>query len=196
MFVELFGLLLLLCCSGFFSGSETAITAASRARIYALSAQGDRNARRVEHMHEHMERVISTVLLGNTFVNNAAAAITTVLFTKYFSDAGGALPLLAALTITAVIFIFSEVLPKTYAINNAERMSLAVAPVLTVLVRVTYPVTHLTQIIINAVLGLFGVNVEREPGADESIEELRGAIDLHSESAEEIREAGCGHDPP
>jgi Mg2+/Co2+ transporter CorB len=191
MIVELFGLLVLLCCSGFFSGSETAITAASRARIYALSAQGDRNAGRVEKLHDQMERVIATVLLGNTFVNNAAAAITTVIFAQYFQDAGGAVPLLAAVAITVVIFIFSEVLPKTYAINNAESMSLAVAPLLSFLVKVTYPLTHLTQIIINGILSLFGVRVERAPGAEESIEELRGAIDLHSESAEEIREAGA-----
>jgi Mg2+/Co2+ transporter CorB len=191
MIFELLGLLLLLCCSGFFSGSETAITAASRGRIYALSAQGERNAGTVEKLQDQMERVIATVLLGNTFVNNAAAAITTVLFAQYFEDAGGALPLLAAVAITAVIFIFSEVLPKTYAINNAERMSLAVAPMVAFLVKVTYPVTHVTQIIINAVLGLFGVKVIREPGAEESIEELRGAIDLHAESTEEIREAGA-----
>src|SRR5262249_120158 len=65
------------------------------------------------------------------------------------------------------------------------------APVLSPIVSVTYPITHVTQMIINGVLSLFGVKVEREPGAEESIEELRGAIDLHSESAEEIREAGA-----
>jgi Mg2+/Co2+ transporter CorB len=191
MIVELIALLALLCCSAFFSGSETAITAASRARIYALSSQGNRNASRLERMQEQMERVIATLLLGNTFVNNAAAAITTVIFANYFAEAGGALPLIAAASITAVIFIFSEVLPKTYAINNPERMSLFVAPLLSLLVRITYPLTHVTQIVINGILGLFGVKVVREPGAEESIEELRGAIDLHSESAEEIREAGA-----
>ncbi|MEZ5832160.1 MAG: HlyC/CorC family transporter [Dongiaceae bacterium] len=191
MIVELVALLVLLGCSAFFAGSETALTAASRARMYALSSQGDRKAERVEKLQDHMERVIATMLLGNTFVNNAAAAITTVLFAQYVEGAGGAVPLLAAVCITAVIFIVSEVLPKTYAINNAERMSLAVAPVVGFLIKLAYPLTHLTQIIINSLLTLFGVKVEREPGAQESIEELRGAIDLHSESAEEIREAGA-----
>ena len=191
MIVELLTLVLLLGCSAFFAGSETALTAASRARVYALSSQGDNRAGLVEKLQDHMERVIATMLLGNTFVNNAAAAITTVLFAQYVEGAGGALPLLAAASITAVIFIFSEVLPKTYAINNAERMSLFVAPLVSFLIKVTYPLTHVTQIIINGVLGLFGVKVEREPGAQESIDELRGAIDLHSESAEEIREAGA-----
>jgi len=191
MIVELLTLLLLLGCSAFFAGSETALTAASRARMFSLSSQGDSKAAKVERLQNQMERVIATMLLGNTFVNNAAAAITTVLFADYFTDAGGALPLLAAACITAVIFIFSEVLPKTYAINNAERMSVVVAPLVALLIKVTYPLTHVTQIIINAALALFGVKVEREPGAQESIDELRGAIDLHSESAEEIREAGA-----
>jgi Mg2+/Co2+ transporter CorB len=191
MIVELLTLLILLGVSAFFSGSETALTAASRARIYALSSQGDARAARVERLQDQMERLIATVLLGNTFVNNAAAAITTVLFAKYLEGTGGAVPLIAAISITAVIFIFSEVLPKTYAINNAETMSLAVAPLITFLVKVTYPLTHVTQMIINAVLGVFGVKVEREPGAQESIDELRGAIDLHSEAAKEIKDAGA-----
>jgi Mg2+/Co2+ transporter CorB len=191
MIVELLSLVVLLGCSAFFAGSETALTAASRARMYSLSSQGDANAGRVEKLQDHMERVIATMLLGNTFVNNAAAAITTVLFAQYIEGAGGAVPLLAAVSITAVIFIFSEVLPKTYAINNPERMSLFVAPVVSFLIKVAYPLTHVTQIIINGVLGLFGVKVEREPGAQESIEELRGAIDLHSESTQEIRDAGA-----
>jgi Mg2+/Co2+ transporter CorB len=190
MVVELLALILLLAISAYFSACETAMTGASRARIYALSAQGNRHALRVERMHEHMERVISTILFSNTFVNSIAASITTLVFTAYFGSSG-AMAVAASVCITAAIFIFSEVLPKTYAINNAERVALWVAPVLQQVVTITYPLTHLTQIIINAVLGLLGVKVEREPGAQESIEELRGAIDLHSESAEEIREAGA-----
>ena len=93
MIVELLTLIVLLGCSAFFAGSETALTAASRARMYALSSQGDHNAMRVEKLQSQMERVIATMLLGNTFVNNAAAAITTVVFAEYFTEAGGALPL-------------------------------------------------------------------------------------------------------
>ncbi|WP_119299539.1 HlyC/CorC family transporter [Dongia deserti] len=188
--LQLLLLLVLLCCSAFFSGTETAITAASRARIYALSAQGDHRAARVERLHSQMERVIATILLGNTFVNNFAAALTAVIFATYFGTSGG-MVVVASICITAAIFIFSEVLPKTYAVNNPERVSMAMAPVLSAIVAITYPLTHVTQIIISGVLRLAGVRVEREPGAEESIEELRGAIDLHSESAEEIREAGA-----
>jgi len=190
MIVELFALLVLLGISAYFSACETSMTGASRARIYALASQGDQRATRVEKMHAHMERVISTILLSNTFVNSVAASITTLVFTAYFGSSG-TMAVVASVCITAAIFIFSEVLPKTYAINNAERVALWVAPILQPVVTITYPLTHLTQILINSGLGLFGVKVVREPGADESIEELRGAIDLHSESAEEIREAGA-----
>ena len=188
--LQLLLLLVLLGCSAFFSASETAVTAASRARIFALSAAGDHGAVRVEKLHGQMERVIATILLGSTFVNNFAASITALIFATYFGSSG-AMVVVASVCITAVIFIFSEVLPKTYAVNNAERVSVSLAPILSPIVAVTYPITHVTQIIINGVLGMFGVKVEREPGAEESIEELRGAIDLHSESAEEIREAGA-----
>lgn len=190
MIVEPLALIVLLGISAYFSACETAMTGASRARIYALASQGDPRATRVEWMHAHMERVISTILLSNTFVNSVAASVTTLLFTAYFGSSG-TMAVVASICITAAIFIFSEVLPKTYAINNAERVALWVAPILQPVVTVTYPLTHLTQIVINFVLGLLGVKVVREPGAGESIEELRGAIDLHSESAEEIREASA-----
>ena len=81
MIVELLALIALLGISAYFSACETAMTGASRARIYALSAQGNRRALRVEKMHEHMERVISTILFSNTFVNSVAASITTLVFT-------------------------------------------------------------------------------------------------------------------
>src|SRR5215468_8314957 len=120
MIIYFIGLLLLLVCSGFFSGAETALTAASRARMQALISQGNKPAQRVARLHEKMEKVIATVLLGNTFVNSATAALTTAVLTAEFGDRG-AMPLIAAGVATAFLFIFSEVLPKTFAINNADR---------------------------------------------------------------------------
>ena len=183
-------LLFLMVCSAFFSASETALTGASRARIYALANQGNARAKTVGLLHTRMARVIATILLGNTFFNNAAAALTTVVLTSHFGS-GGFIPLIAAAIITIALFIFSEVLPKTYAINNADRVSLSFSPAVKLLTDLTYPLTRPTQLIVNATLRLFGVRVVNQPGSEESLEELRGAIDLHSESAEEIREAGA-----
>jgi Mg2+/Co2+ transporter CorB len=179
----------LLACSGFFSGSETALTAASKARMLALANQGKLGAQRVIRLHEKMEKVIATVLLGNTFVNAATAALMTAVLSAEFGDRG-AMPLIAAGVATAFLFIFSEVLPKTFAINNADRVSLALAPMVQFFVILTYPITHVTQIICSGFLRLFGLEIVNEPGAEERIEELRGAIELHAGSVEEIQDTG------
>jgi Mg2+/Co2+ transporter CorB len=183
-------LVILVVFSGFFSASETALTAASRARIHALVHNGNKRAAKVAALHERMEKVISTVLLGNTFMNAATAALMTAVFGHYFGE-GGYATVIATVSATVFLFIFAELMPKTYAINHADRYALGASPILSVLVQICYPFTHVTQIIVSATLRLVGVRVISEPGAEESLEELRGAIDLHSESAEEIREANA-----
>lgn len=189
MILYLAALVLLLLCSGFFSGSETAMTAASRARIHALVSHGNNRAIIVQRLHEHMEKVIATVLFGNTLINAATAVVMTAFLTGTFGDTG-LMPVIATIVATVFLFIFSEVLPKTFAINNADRFALTVAPMLRFFVLVTYPLTHVTQLICTGVLRLFGVKVINEPGAEERMEELRGAIELHAGADEEIRDAG------
>ncbi len=189
MIIYIIGLILLLVCSGFFSGSETAVTAVSRARMQALISQGNKRALLVAKLHQKMEKVIATVLLGNTFVNAATAALMTSFLSAEFGERG-AMPLIAAGVATAFLFIFAEVLPKTFAINNADRFSLTVAPLVQFFVTLTYPITHVTQLICSGLLRLFGVKIVNEPGAAERIEELRGAIELHAGSVEEIQDTG------
>jgi Mg2+/Co2+ transporter CorB len=189
MIIDIIGLALLLACSGFFSGSETALTAASRARMQALMGQGNKAAIRVGKLHARMEKVIGTVLLGNTLVNALTAVLMSELLIRSFGDAG-AMPVIGAVVATAFLYIFSEVMPKTFAINNADRFSLAVAPLVQFFVTLTYPITHVTQMICSGFLRLFGVEIVNEPGAEERIEELRGAIELHAGSAEEIQDTG------
>jgi Mg2+/Co2+ transporter CorB len=189
MVLEILLFIFLLVCSGFFSGSETALTAASKARMVALASQGKQRAIGVMKLHAKMDKVIATVLLGNTFVNAATAALMTALLSAEFGDRG-AMPLIAAGIATAFLFIFSEVLPKTFAINNADRVSLHVGPLVQFFVTLTYPITHVTQLICSGFLRLFGLKIINQPGAEERIEELRGAIELHAGSAEEIQDTG------
>src|SRR4051812_31518550 len=118
LIIYIIGLLLLLISSGFFSGSETALTAVSRARMQALISQGNKRAIRVAKLHAKMEKVISTVLLGNTLVNALTAVLMSAVLTSTFGDSG-AMSVIGAVTATAFLYIFSEVLPKTFAINNA-----------------------------------------------------------------------------
>jgi Mg2+/Co2+ transporter CorB len=189
MIIYIIGLLLLLMSSGFFSGSETALTAVSRARMQALISQGNKGAIRVARLHAKMEKVISTVLLGNTLVNALTAVLMSTVLTNYFGE-HGAMPAIAAFVATAFLYIFAEVLPKTFAINNADRFSLTVAPLVNFFVNLTFPITHVTQLICSGFLRLFGLKIVNEPGVEARIEELRGAIELHAGSVEEIQDTG------
>src|ERR1041385_8941725 len=108
-FIYIIGLLLLLFSSGFFSGSETALTAASKARMQALMSQGNKRAQRVGKLHARMEKVISTVLLGNTLVNALTAVFMSAVLGQYFGE-HGAMPVIAAVLATAFLYIFAEVL--------------------------------------------------------------------------------------
>ncbi len=113
--------------------------------------------------------MISTVLLGNTLMNALTASLMTTIFDSYFGNSTFG-PAIAAIAATVFLFIFAEVMPKTYAINHADRYALSAAPLLSFLVRITYPLTHVTQLVVSATLRMFGIEVINEPGAEESLE--------------------------
>ena len=129
----------LLLMSAFFSGSETALTAASRGKLRSQADRGSRGAARALKITEDNERLIGSVLLGNNIVNILAASLATALFTRLFGDNGVAL---ATLVMTALVLVFAEVLPKTYAITNAERAAALVAPIIDLVVLVFAPHRH------------------------------------------------------
>ena len=181
-------ILLLLLCSAFFSAAETALTGASRPRMHALEGQGDRNASLVNRLRAHMEQVIGAVLLGNNMVNIFASALATSVLIGLFGNRG---VVYATAVMTVLVVVFAEVLPKTYAINNADKLALAVAPAMNVVVGVLRPIIRVMQIVVRAILRLCGANISTELGADKTEEELRGAIDLHAEASGEVEEAGA-----
>ena len=184
LLISLGAILVLLILSGFFSGSETALTAASRPRLYALARKGDRKAGIVLNLHARKERLIGAILLGNNLVNILASALATSLLLGYFGDVGVAY---ATFVMTLLVLIFAEVLPKTLALNHADKMALAVAPVLRVLVYLLGPVTHAIYLVVRALLSPFGIVLGAELGRAEAEEELRGAIDLHEGAEPETR---------
>jgi Mg2+/Co2+ transporter CorB len=177
-------ILVLLLFSAFFSGSETSLTAASKPRMHNLAQQGDHRAALVNRLFDRKERLIGAILLGNNLVNIMASALATSLLIGAFGEAGVAY---ATLAMTLLILIFAEVLPKTYAIHNADRMALAVAPIMRPLVVVLGPITLTVQAIVRATLRIFGVKGALALGPDLIEAELRGAIDLHAGEGEEVR---------
>lgn len=166
----------LLLASAFFSGSETALTAASRARMHALEQDGNRRARVVNQLLLTRERLIGAILLVYNLANIAASALTTSLFLSLFGDAGVAY---ATLVMTVIVVLFAEVLPKTYAILNADRMALAVAPVVRFVVAVFAPITAAMQFLVRHTLRLFGAFISDDAEVLSAHEELRGAIALY-----------------
>ena len=185
LLVSLFIIALLLVVSAFFSGSETALTAASKPRLHHLERRGNARARLVNRLIERKERLIGAILLGNNAVNIFASALATSVLIGLFGEAGIAY---ATVGMTLLILIFAEVLPKTYALRNADRVALAVAPLLRVIVVVLSPVTVAVQAIVRVTLRLFGVEAD-EGGIDVSAQqELRGAIELHARDGAMVKQ--------
>jgi len=115
----------LLIFSGFFSSSETALTAASRVRMHAAEKDGDKRAGIVQRLMNMRERLLGGILLGNNLVNILASVLTTTLFTNIFGASATALAAATAV-MTALILIFAEVLPKTYAISQPDKLALII----------------------------------------------------------------------
>ncbi len=172
-------IMLLLGLSGFFSGSETALTAASRARFQNLESEGHPEARSVNRLLADRERLIGAILLGNNLVNILASALATSLFLRLFGDAGVAI---ATAVMTAFIVVFAEVLPKTYAILNSDRMAMQVSPIIRLIVALFSPVVHAVQALVRATFRLFGAQVDPDAHLFSVREELRGTIQLHGEA--------------
>lgn len=176
-------ILLLLVLSGFFSGSETALTASSRGKLRAQADKGSRGAQKALDITDDNERLIGSVLLGNNLVNILAASLATALFTRLFGESGVAL---ATLVMTLLVLIFAEVLPKTYAITNAEKAASAVAPVIGVVVTVFSPVVAAVRLLVRGVLRVFGVKIDPDSNILAVREEIAGALQLgHSEGVVE-----------
>ena len=177
------GILVLLLLSAFFSGSETALTAASRAKLRSQADKGSAGAERALAVTEDNERLIGSVLLGNNIVNILSASMATALFTTLFGDGGVAI---ATLVMTALVLVFAEVMPKTYAITNPERAAALVAPAIAVVIRVFSPVVSAVRAFVRLVLSLVGVDTDPHGNIMSAREEITGAITLgHTEGSVE-----------
>ncbi|MDB5492315.1 MAG: Co2 transporter containing domain [Micavibrio sp.] len=181
---EIFAIVVLIIMSAFFAGSETAMTAASRARLHGLAQKGDKRAQQVIDIRHQGERMIGALLMGNSTVNILASSLATSVMIKLFSEGG---VFYATAIMTALIVIFAEVMPKTYALYNADKMSTAVAPMVRLTITVFAPFLVVIEAIVKFILNLFGAGIDRV-SVGNNIEELRGAIELHQGLEEETQE--------
>jgi Mg2+/Co2+ transporter CorB len=178
-------IILLLIVSGFFSGSETALTAVSRGRMHQLEKDGSRAARDVNYLVGNRERAIGAILLGNTFLNILASSFATFLLEAQFGKRAVAI---TAVTMTLLILIFAEVMPKTLAIARTDRFALAVARPMRLVVGLLAPVVGAVQFIVWRVLRVVGIRQEETGDIVEPHEEIRGTVNLHHEEGSVERE--------
>ncbi len=168
-------IVVLLLLSAFFNLSETALTAASRARMHALEQEGNGKARLVNRLLRRPEQLIGAVLLGNTLVDILAASLASGLAVILIGPAGVAY---ATAVMTLLIVIFSAVLPKTYAFAFADRVSLFVAPIMRATIALLNPFTMAIQFIVRQILKMTPTRRDDAANILEAHEEIRGTIDL------------------
>ena len=174
-------IVVLVALSAFFSGSETALTAASKARMLQLEKAGDRRAGIVGRLIANREKLIGAILLGNNVVNILASALATSAFLAVFGQAGVAY---ATVVMTFIVLVFGEILPKTLAIGSPDRVARAVSPVLSGVVAILSPVVAAVQVLIRGILRLIGWNASEGKAILSAADEIRGQLDLlHAEGS-------------
>ena len=162
---------ILILISAFFSSSETALTAASDARMHQLSRKGDKRASLVKNLRSKRDVLISSLLIGNNAVNVLASALATSTAITLLGEGGVAF---AAIVMTLILVIFAEVVPKTYAFNNADNFSLKVARPVKIAVKILKPFSQLIGFTVSLFIK------EQRDNENSREEELRGLIKLHS----------------
>jgi Mg2+/Co2+ transporter CorB len=172
---ELIIIVVCLLLSSFFAGSETALTASSRARMLWLEKQGDRRAAIVNRLLQSRERLLGVLLLGNNAVNIAASTLTTGLLLAWLGDVG---VIYATIVMTVLVVVFCELLPKTAAINAPDRIAVLVAEPLSWVVRLFAPIMMAIEALVRRILALVGIRVGENQPILSAHEELRGAVDL------------------
>ncbi len=175
MLVTLAAIAFLLVLSAFFSGSETALTAASRPLMHQLEHDGDSKAALVNRLRDDQESLIGAILLGNNLVNILASALATGILISLFGQAG---IVYATVGMTLLVLIFAEILPKTFALRTADRTAPAIAPLLNVVVALLSPFTKTIAVLVRGTLSLIGVHSHQTDGSSTEAE-LLGAIALH-----------------
>ena len=164
-------IVILVALSAVFSSTETAFASVNRIRIKSYANDGNKKAKKALNIIDNFDKALTAILIGNNVVNILSASLATVMFTKYF---GAGSVGMATLVMTVVVLIFGEIIPKSLASENAEKMSLFMAPVLSAIMTILKPVIFLMSKLKNGVTKLFGTNKE-EPLVTE--EELKYIID-------------------
>ena len=157
-------ILALLAVSGVFSAAETALTGVSRGRMHQLERDGDRAAARVNQLIADRERMIGSVLLGNSLINILSSALVTEVLTGIFP--GGLGVAIATALMTVLVLVFVEVLPKTLAIARADDVARVLSAPTEWAVWLFGPPVAAVQWLVRGALGVHRVALEPPSGSE------------------------------
>ena len=150
---EIITISVLIVFSAFFSLSETALLSVGKIRIRHLAETGNRKAKIVSRLRENPEEFLAAILIGNNTVNISASVLATDVALRIYGDTGIAI---ATGTMTLLILVFGEVLPKTFASRNAEITAMRIADPIIILINLLRPFVWFLTTIVNSMIALFG----------------------------------------
>jgi Mg2+/Co2+ transporter CorB len=173
----LLGILLLLVVLGaWFSAAETSMMAINRYRLNHLIRKGNRSAKLTGRLLSKVDKLLGSILFGNTLLNVAAAAITNILILRLFGASELAI-LFGTLAITFVLLVFSEIMPKIIAATYPERVALTSSYLLAPLITLFHPVVSVATGLVRSILLLLRINIQTDQSKHKiTLEELRGLV--------------------
>lgn len=172
-------LIVLILISAFFSAAETGMMSINRYRLRHLARKKNQNAVRVQLLLKRPDRLLGVVLIGNTFANIFASAITTILAVHFFNELG---VLIATIILTLVILIFAEITPKTLAAIHPEPVAFGTSLPLKYLLKIIYPLVWVANAIANGFLKIFRVKLKKTGAEPLSREELKSVVYASAQS--------------
>ncbi len=169
-------LLLLLVLGAWFSAAETSMMALNRYRLNHLIRKGNRSAKLTGRLLSKVDKLLGSILFGNTLLNVSAAAITNILILRLFGTSEFAL-LIGTLVITFVLLVFSEIMPKIIAASYPERVALPSGYLLAPLITLFHPVVSIATALVKGVLWLLRIKIQTDQSKQKmTLEELRGLV--------------------
>jgi Mg2+/Co2+ transporter CorB len=170
-------LLIILFVSGFFSGSETSMMAINRYRLNHLVRKGNKSAKLTARLLAQTDKLLGSILLGNTLLNVAAATLAEIIVLKLFGHDNSTALLVGSLSVTFAILVFSEIMPKVIAASHAERVALPASYPLAVIIKLFYPVVSIATLLVRSMLWLLRIKVQTDHSHHKmSLEELRSLV--------------------
>jgi Mg2+/Co2+ transporter CorB len=182
-FFLIFLIIALLVFGALMAAGETSITACTPGKLHKIRSEGNKRAIIVLQIIKIKDKVISTLLIGNSLSNTLCTTIATSLFIDILGYELGTI--ISSIVMSFVIIVFSEVVPKAIAVAKPEKIALIVAPAIVILLKLFKPLNILLAYIVKCFCFIFRINLKHEVSA---VDEVRGVIEHHMHEGNVIKD--------